>query len=43
MAPIAERALAPVFQGESYDGRKVDLAEYRGRRNVLLVLMRGLG
>jgi len=43
VTPIVERALAPAFQGVSYDDRKVSLDRYRGRLNVLLVLMRGLG
>jgi|GEM_PF-4660137 len=41
-SPIIVRALAPAFQGESYDGRKISLERYSKHYNVLLVLLRGL-
>lgn len=32
---------APAFEAEAYDGRRIRLGDFKGRRNVLLVFLRG--
>ena len=38
---VAVGTEAPLFALESFDGETVDLAEYRGMKNVVLVFYRG--
>jgi peroxiredoxin len=41
MAKIELNTSAPDFTLEDFEGRKVSLADYRGRRHIVLVFNRG--
>lgn len=43
MGPVVKGSIAPVFEAESYDGRRIRLERYTAHQHVLLVFLRGFG
>jgi len=41
MPSVSVNQMAPDFELPNYDGRQFRLSDYRGKKNVLLVLNRG--
>lgn len=38
---LVSGSVAPAFEAETYDGRRIRLDRYAGHQNVLLVFLRG--